>query len=83
MSELTIHNLPPELIRALEADAIRSNSSVGEIAKRVLIQYAGPSNTATQAPQARFELDRIRSQIERRHGKLDIVLPLLREDRNR
>lgn len=81
MRELTIHNVPADLIHALEADAKRSNLSVEEVAKRVLSQYADRAGIATQAQQARLEIDRIRGQIERRYGKLDIVLPILRDDR--
>jgi len=83
MNELRIHGVPADVIKALEADALRANSSVEEVAKRVLSQYAGQPTAAAAPQQARLEIDRIRTGIERRHGKLDVILPLLREDRNR
>ena len=83
MSDLTIQGVPADVIQALQADAVRTNSTVGEVVQRVLKQYAGQANRSGQEGQARKEIDRIRTEIEERHGKLDVVMPLLREDRDR
>jgi hypothetical protein len=83
MSELTIQGVPAEVIQALEADAVRTNSTVDEVVQRVLKQYAGHAKWSGQPGHARKEIDRIRTEIEKRHGKVDVVVPVLREDRNR
>ena len=83
MNELTIQGVPADVMQALEADAVRTNSTVDEVAKRALKQFAGQATATGRESQARREIDRIRTEIERRHGKLDMVMPLLGEDRNR
>lgn len=83
MSELTIQGVTAEVLQALEADAVRTNSTVDEVVQRVLSQYAGQAKWRGQQGHARKEIDRIRTEIEKRHGKVDVVVPVLREDRNR
>ena len=83
MSELTIQGVPADVIQTLQADAVRTNSTVDEVVQRVLKKYVGQANSTGQTGQARKEIDRIRREIEQRHGKLDVVTPLLREDRDR
>ena len=83
MSELTIQDIPADVIEALQADASRTNSTVQEVVHRVLKLHARQTNGDNPLSGARQQLDRIRMEIEQQFGTLDVVLPLLREDRNR
>ena len=83
MSELTIHGVPAEVMQVLEADAARSSTSVDEVARRLLLRYAEQSAQPPKTQDARREMDRIRAEIQNEHGTLDVVVPLLREDRDR
>ena len=83
MSELTIHDVPAEVIKALEADAMRMNKSVDEIAGQLLVRSLPQSPSLPLPGFARLELDRIREEIRRSHGTFDVVIPMLREDRIR
>lgn len=83
MSDLTIHDLPADVVEVLEADASQANATVDEVACQVLRRYAQNRQASSTRLLARTQMDRIRNEIERRHGTMDVVVSLLREDRSR
>jgi hypothetical protein len=83
MSDLTIHDVPADVVEVLEADASRANATGDEVACQILRRYAQNRPAAGARVQARTQMDRIRSEIERRHGTMNVVMSLLRDDRDR
>lgn len=84
MPQLTIRNVPDDVIEALRADASDSGRSMSAVARDALREHAQRRQWRERAREAIPRMAARRAEIEERNGgPLEESWPLIREDRDR
>ncbi|MCY4456190.1 MAG: ribbon-helix-helix protein, CopG family [Chloroflexi bacterium] len=84
MSQLTVRNVPEDVIETLREEAAEDGTSVNAVVRVALQEHVEKRRWQKRAQDVIPEMDALRARIEKRHGGLlDESWPLIREDRDR
>ena len=84
MPQLTVRNVPEDVIEAIREEAAEGGTSMNAVIRMALQKHVEQRQWQKRAQDIIPEMDALRARIEKRHGGLlDESWPLIREDRDR
>lgn len=84
MPQLTVRNVPEEVVEALREEASQGGISINAVARAALQEHVERLEWRLRVQRVIPEMDALRARIAERHGGLlEESWPLIREDRDR
>ena len=84
MPQLTVRNVPEEVVEALREEASEQGTSVNAVVRGALRAHVEQRQWRERVQEALPLMDELRARIEKRHGGLlEESWPILREFRDR
>ena len=84
MSQLTVRNVPEDVIEAIREEAAEGDTSMNAVIRLALQKHVEQRQWQKRAQDIIPEMDALRARIEKRHGGLlDESWPIIREFRDR
>ena len=84
MPQLTVRNVPEDVIEAIREEAAEGGTSMNAIVRLALQEHVEQRRWQKRVEDIIPEMDALRARIEKRHGGLlDESWPIIREFRDR
>lgn len=84
MQQLTVRNVPDDVMRALREEASETGRSLSVVARTALQEHVERRRAGQRLADRAQAMDALRARIaERTGGVLDDSVPLIRQDRER